>query len=1782
MADDSDEQSVQAFRNRSTGNTVNIPTLVDPATEKRIILWRDIQFGIKNAESIWNGSSLVLFLTDDNFEQIKPLRIVHHPGVVLDVTIEGHITPSAAAATLGSTEATASVRQSQGYERSVHSKSSTECNNESQDTLTTNTEDSEQTLVMYSKTTDVQSTLNTYGRLYNAFLHAIMSGQETQAASIKQSMGDHFDQLQLELAKNKDLQEQLVQMQQQMSIGQQHMQQLQQQTNKELLKQQDEMLRLQHQALDRLAIVQNRVQTLITQTYELHEYPIPRLFIVLPKSLGLTGKLKSIFMDQFRLYFLCECGSHTMPEDSKTPHEIHLAKHEGYDLDKPTAFFEKYGSYVLTLMYMIKYGIVAAGLVVPPLANSKIVEGLDSTQKYVEYLRKNIVPLVDDTISFLQDYKSIGGKEIDPTADGSEFGRLEALEGADLRLLESYLKVKDQGRVLGNLYRVVTPEGHVKWVCFDHYKASYKESSIKQLRDIVAISRGKYIEEIGRVEIKIESSILAKQFYEAMIKARWIQELEITLEWDATMDDLREFAKAVTKANVMRLTMDGVYFKSPTLDVINRGRRYDPILKLASNARIQSLQIKGFEDFFSRVSKSSLAPAPKLKEFTVYPGAPLQDKILKSLNSFLEHCPAVTSLELILHRQDSITKTTSGVMHMLPSLEFLKIDRGNLSATAKVMKGHIQDVILLADELDMLHRDDIQFFRDHDFSRAAVMYGFRRKVSDRLSSELLHNVQVYYRLQIKHQGGRSLDMVATAEWKLQELAEIVLSNDPSTIESVSMECPRLSFTAKVLQGEIQDMVVTIGQLSDLHSSDLLLLQHGYLAQLVIHSIPGVVEEDQLAQILHHNPDLIDLRIKHDGRPQPSDSIQPRMMVHDVMKVAVADSSRQLRSLSIDDGRLTVTADISQGTYKNIFLGIGNLGSLNSNDTTLLHQGQLVQLTIEETPHEEDALQLFGIFRHNPRLARLRIQRKERAYPYWDNEDSSLLGFSDIANTLMQESQGECEAIIIEYGQLVIKASTSQGEVTDTVLTIRYLWDLSFNELLSLRHIPLNQLIVGSIPRQEDQFNLTDILRHNPGLARIQIEKYEDDYSGSEMKLQDLVRAISSSVLGKLDWVIVNYGRFSITTKSLESKGSDWTMDFQRLKDLVKEDLEFIRSGPYKRLALRYPHESSVHKLATFLNKHGVSFIQFEYQKSHHTTVAGGHFAALQHLSEMTTPETFGSNMASDPDTGGKLSLPMSKLQGRIVSMAIILKSFDVIPLGHLAFIQEGHLTWLAVDDTPLKSDKDRLAQILSHNPGLTHLQIGRINESTSDFATEFKLKLHDIVRMTISNNLLELESLRFDSGGLSMSADVSRGSIKSSSLTIDQFGSLDANDDMFLEHGHLTRLEVKRLPEEADFDLLRSVLDHNTKLSELRIGCEGRQFFDLFNYVMKMKTRQNLSTVQFMDENLTPFDLSADHDSKTHIQCDISFPDYFAPTKTSPSTMRTWIRIGKGMSIRNGDSLKNFIRVYGWSIVVLDEHYAQGPFASGFEGINLQHEWTPQLESLRIHVNSSGTQGVGRLDTIIQQSPNFKDLGLYVDLSNSKQHTMAWEMISRYGTKISTLKLYTNGDIQEGTSDHWLKFMTSFTRKDSFPNLQSLELSPDTEDSLSSASVPWITDMIATPLQEDVVVSQILQVEAEVNAKKMKKIALHVVRFESEHWKKLIEAIDFLALEHLSVWWTNFSQEQLKLLIDRISNSKMDEVPLKTLNIGFTDLVEKTDPETLKEMVAELKKKAPSIAILRA
>ncbi|KAI8603003.1 hypothetical protein EDD21DRAFT_403198 [Dissophora ornata] len=305
-----------------------------------------------------------------------------------------------------------------------------------------------------------------------------------------------------------------------------------------------EVWELAKQMNDRLILIQSKTEAILTQNYELHEYTIPRLFIVLPET-STSWDPTTMLYTKFRLHFICECGEHTKASGSNIPHHLHLSNHVGYVVNKPTEFFEKYGPFLLLMLEIIKLGSRVAGHVVPALASLKVVNALDFAQSSVDSVTSNIIRGVDYSLAYLEESRSLIQKssDIDVEGDarallhdlGSYFTGVEGLEGVKLRQLGSYLKASNSDKLLGNLYRMTTKDGHIKWVCRHHYRAVYQEAHTQKLRDVVKLAGGVFDEQLGSIKVTLKSSFAAAKFYDAISKAKAVvYDMDITFDWDCS------------------------------------------------------------------------------------------------------------------------------------------------------------------------------------------------------------------------------------------------------------------------------------------------------------------------------------------------------------------------------------------------------------------------------------------------------------------------------------------------------------------------------------------------------------------------------------------------------------------------------------------------------------------------------------------------------------------------------------------------------------------------------------------------------------------------------------------------------------------------------------------------------------------------------------------------------------------------------------------------------------------------------------------------------------------------------------------------------------------------------------------------------------------------------------------------------------------------------------------------------------------------------------------------
>ncbi|KAI8601549.1 hypothetical protein EDD21DRAFT_374177 [Dissophora ornata] len=755
------DEKYQSFRVAPDGPHIRIEASTDEGTGMDIVFWDDIEFQFPGIHCVMHGDIAVSFARDSKRQRIEPRCIKYHPGIVLDVVLSNNTS-------LGPILRNSSDNSVNSlYIHSPHGSENHSPFDRDQElaqsltSLSVNTsyipgDDAGQQFLVETPdgipktpsgisrspstfrasgnsaggrsstpatpTTSqlipqIQSTLQTSAQLFGHFEQSIKSGQLHQAESIKQEIRTSFLNLHTEMARNQELQLQMLEMQQ---------------TSAEM---QQKMLQMQKQALDRLAVIQNRVQAVLTQTYELHEYPIPRLFIVLPRETQRRDMVLNPFTSRFRLYFLCECGDHARQlqqpvqhhQQQSTPlqnyqaswgsgsttsvesgssystsasgprmatHNIHLAKHDGYDLDRPNEFFQKYGAHILTLLQMLKYGVIVAGIVVPPLAHLKLIDGIDNVQNKLEFVESSIEPKVDYAIQYLETLTcnfNNTKEQVDSidrnTADATDPNRgrawdrpqnavheLEALEGADLRHLSTFLKINDESKVLGNLYRTVTNEGHVKWVCLDHYRENYHEAAVNQFRDIVAVNFGRFEEAAGKVHVSLSSAMIAKQFYAALERAKFIQELSLALDWETALDDLRTLRDTIRKTNVVILKLDFCSTQGPARDLFNRNRRFDPVLQMMANTKLQALYLVRCDGFWSRLTKTvasataSMSSAIQLRVLSVQ-GAIENWKVEQQrVEDLLRNCPRLVDLKLRCSDIDAaftmVKNATSGFRHL--------------------------------------------------------------------------------------------------------------------------------------------------------------------------------------------------------------------------------------------------------------------------------------------------------------------------------------------------------------------------------------------------------------------------------------------------------------------------------------------------------------------------------------------------------------------------------------------------------------------------------------------------------------------------------------------------------------------------------------------------------------------------------------------------------------------------------------------------------------------------------------------------------------------------------------------------------------------------------------------------------------------------------------------------------------------------------------------------------------------------------------------------------------
>lgn len=475
--------------------------------------------------------------------------------------------------------------------------------------------------------------------------------------------------------------------------------------------------------LDHLVTLQQQVHAVFTQSYELHEYSSPRLFIVLPEvdyqGYNPLSILSSHTHQKFRLYFLCECGLHTHPTGPNQANYVHVARHEGYEITRPNEFFRKYGPRTLQMLRILKGGLTIAGMVIPAL---KTIADIDLPGGVL----KDLDARVTDSIRYLDQYHSGLDKNAPgmdngggltnkvnvsqlvssiPATDGSQTV-IDALfqesfiqmEGADLRRLQSFLKRKDQDSAHGNLFRTVDAQGHVRWICLDHYRATYHQRQDREFENEIKLNRGVYDKHLGIVKIMLSSGEAFDRFMGAMTRAGAFNELDISLR-NYSYQELKMLAESLKKTNVSKLTLTCHEYR----EIASMGKKkLLGILRMMTAGKVRYFHFKDIKDLIP--SRGLTIP----KELPYVRSLELTEISLKDGHELLSDLLSVCTNLSILRLTDVSLKSTrlSSVLKGLLScrrLTVLSLRNCDISeAHSAILASHLGRYASLK-ELDLGH-----------------------------------------------------------------------------------------------------------------------------------------------------------------------------------------------------------------------------------------------------------------------------------------------------------------------------------------------------------------------------------------------------------------------------------------------------------------------------------------------------------------------------------------------------------------------------------------------------------------------------------------------------------------------------------------------------------------------------------------------------------------------------------------------------------------------------------------------------------------------------------------------------------------------------------------------------------------------------------------------------------------------------------------------------------------------------------------------------------------------
>ncbi|KAF9902835.1 hypothetical protein EC991_004494 [Linnemannia zychae] len=377
---------------------------------------------------------------------------------------------------------------------------------------------------------------------------------------------------------------------------------------------------------------------------------------------------------KFRLFFLCDdIVNNTELIHGSYKHSIHPIGHKGYNIVRQNEFFKKYGSFILTALHMTKHRTSSPGAGGPDLQRRKsfdwparvdsgiaddlpaemleLSDRLYLTECYDEPF-DDLDAKVDSSIAYLESI-------LEPRAllASSDTKTLEeqprALSPEDLLQLQSFLKTSDQEQTLGNLYRTMTPDGNVKWVCPDHYHTSLAAKAVPHLQAAIHDLGGVFNEFTGFLRIKMPSQSAATRFYSILESSPPVQELDLSFEWSPSNQDLHDLCNALRSTKAFYVRLDGGNHP-PLTSHLSDPPYYDSLLQIMSTESLQTIELTGWNGLLTDIE--TVPQTLNMRRLKIQLQEDEEEKGLNGLASILRASPRLQVLSLDIGKSEHVVE----------------------------------------------------------------------------------------------------------------------------------------------------------------------------------------------------------------------------------------------------------------------------------------------------------------------------------------------------------------------------------------------------------------------------------------------------------------------------------------------------------------------------------------------------------------------------------------------------------------------------------------------------------------------------------------------------------------------------------------------------------------------------------------------------------------------------------------------------------------------------------------------------------------------------------------------------------------------------------------------------------------------------------------------------------------------------------------------------------------------------------------------------------------------